>query len=79
MKLKEILAVCPNSRIHLHSGFDGKLVAKTKNSLEAFSEVEVLSIYPKIECHKEADFAYPYLYVFGNSRDIADIKKAREQ
>lgn len=75
MKLKDLLQVCPNARIELHSSFDGKLVATKHESLLNFSEVEVLSIYPQIKTGRDNDYAYPMLYVFGDSTDINRIKR----
>ena len=78
MKLQELMTVVGYSQIELASGYDGRVVAKSRDTLEKFGEVEVLSIYPKIRVNREGDWARPYLYVFGNARDIDKIKRGGE-
>jgi hypothetical protein len=75
MKLKELLEVCRHDRIELHSGKDGKLIAKTRKSLEKFGEVTVISVYCQVDCGRSHQTAVPYLYVFGGSYEIDEIKE----
>lgn len=74
MKLSDLLLVARYTNIELHSGFDGKLVAKNPHSLQKYREVEILSVYTKIHTGRDNDFASPFLYVFGNTADIERIK-----
>ena len=75
MKLRDLMEVSPYIQIELASGRDGRIVAKSRDTLEKYGDVEVLSIHPKIRVNREGDWALPYLYVFGNARDIDKIKK----
>ena len=75
MTLGELLKVCEHVPIQLHSAYNGKLVAKKRKSLERYSNVEVCSIYPRFELSRYGDFAQPYLYVFGHTYQIDEIKK----
>ena len=73
MTLGELMKVFRFADIHLHSGFDGKLIVKTKNNrLMKFENVRVLSVYDKIEA--KDNWARAYLYVFGDAGDIQDAK-----
>ncbi len=74
MTLSELLPVV-YAQVELHNGYDGKLVATNKDSLQKYGNVEVLSVYAKMKAGRDGDFARPYLYVFGSSRDIEKIKK----
>lgn len=75
MKVKELLDVCQYSKIELHSGYDGKLVATSRDSLLKYNDVEVISIYPKINISNDGRLASAYLYVFGSAYQIDEIKK----
>lgn len=75
MKLSDLLSVTPYTNIELHCGYDGKLVATKRDSLQNYGEVEVLSVYAKIHTGRDNDFASPFLYVYGDSDDIKKIKK----
>lgn len=70
MKLKDLLDIIKYDCVELHNGYDGKLVATSKNSLEKYKDVEVLSAYIKIRTNRDNDFAVPFLYVYGDSLDI---------
>ena len=63
MTLGDLLEIVKYSPIHLHSGYNGKLIAYTRNSLKKFVSVRILSAYPKIKCARDEDYAAPYLYV----------------
>lgn len=76
MKLHELMKVAKHCQIDLVSGHDGRVVAKSQNTLEKYGDVEVLSVYPKIRINSYSDNAQPYLYVFGDANDIAKTKKA---
>ena len=76
MKLKEFLDVSYyNCHIELHSAYDGRLVASTRNSLEKYGEVTVKTVKPLIKVNKEGTFATPYIYVFGSAYEINEVKK----
>lgn len=74
MKLKELMDVCMYP-MELHSSKDGSLVASTKKSLEKYGEVEVMAIIPKMKMDKNGTHSQSYLYVYGNSIDIRNIKQ----
>lgn len=74
MYLKDLMAVFRYCPIGLYSGFDGKLVAKSRKSLEKFGDVEVLSAYPKISLNASGDSSYAYLYVYGDHLDVERIR-----
>lgn len=76
MKIKELLEVCKYSKIKLHSGYNGSLVATSRESLSKFGEVDVLSVYPKMNVSNDGTFTTAYLYVFGNASQIRDIKRS---
>ena len=74
MKLNDLLLVAQHTNIELHCGYDGKLVATKRDSLQKYGEVEVLSVYAKIHTGRDNDFASPFLYVYGDAADIKRIK-----
>lgn len=75
MKIKELLEVCKYSKIKLHSGYDGSLVATSRDSLLKYGDVDVLSIYPKMNVSSDGTFTTAYLYVFGDARQIREVKR----
>jgi hypothetical protein len=75
MKIKELLDVCQYSKIKLHSGYNGSLVATSRDSLRKYGDVEVLSIYPKMNVSSDGSFTTAYLYVFGNAYQIQEVKR----
>lgn len=77
MLLGELLDVIKYDVIHLHSGYDGKLIAKSRKILEKYSEVEVLSVYPKIDVDRDGRFAQPFLFVFGDEGGIKEVPRRR--
>ena len=76
LKVKDLMDVARYADIELHSSFDGKLVAKSKKTLEKFGEVDVLSIWPRIDVSTDGSHAHPFLYVFGASQQILEVKKS---
>ena len=76
MKLKELLdSTYCDCRIELHSAYDGRLVASTRDSLEKYGEVTVKKIRPLIKVNKEGTFANPYIYVYASAYEINEVKK----
>lgn len=75
MKIKELLEVCQYSKIKLHSGFDGSLVATSRDSLLKYGDVDVLSIYPKMNVSGDGTYTTAYLYVFGDAYQIKEVKR----
>ena len=78
MILKELREICRYCEIELHDGYNGKLVASTSKTLDKFNSVAVLSAYPKMKADKDGSWARPYLYVYGASCDIRQIKGGGE-
>lgn len=74
MKLSDLLLVARYTNIELHNGYDGKLVATKRDSLQKYGEVEVLSVYAEIRTGRNNELAHPFLYVFGDAADIKRIK-----
>lgn len=84
MTVKELYEVAEYSRIELHSGLDGKLIASSRAGIEKYAEAKVLTIIPKFKVSKHSgDYATAYLYVFINYGDIrrinADAEKALKE
>ena len=78
MKLAEVLEVIRyGTTVQLHSGKDGKLIAKTRKTLEAYRDVNILSVDCKLDLGRDHSVAIPYLYVWGASGDIEAIKNAK--
>jgi hypothetical protein len=75
MKLKDLLECFPHEVIELHSAYDGKLVAATKNSLEKFGEVTVFHAYTKLKFGVDKTSVHPFIYVFGSHHEIQEIKE----
>ena len=75
MKIKELLDVCQYYKIKLHSGFNGSLIATSRESLQKYGEVDVLSICPKMNVSNDGTFATAYLYVFGDACQIREVKR----
>lgn len=76
MKLKEFLDVTyRDCRIELHSAYDGRLVASTRDSLEKYGEITVKNIRPLMKVSKDGIFATPYIYVYGRAYEINEVKK----
>lgn len=73
------MKIFEHSDVRLYSGYDGKLIAKNRKSLERFSSVHILSAYPKIEVNQNKDFTMPYIFVFGDAVDIDAIKFERRK
>ena len=76
MKIKDLLEVCKYSKIKLHSGYNGSLVATSRDSLHKYGEVDVLSIYPKMNVSNDGTFITAYLYVFGDACQIREVKRS---
>lgn len=74
MTIGDLLTVARFDPIHLHSGKDGKLIAKSRKTLEIYSEVEVLSVYPKIDLNRDGNYARPFLFVYGDECGIREVR-----
>lgn len=75
MYLKELMSVFKYCQIELHSGYDGKLVAKSRSTLEKYGEVTVLSAYPRISVNRDGDNAMAYIYAYVDYRDVDEIRR----
>lgn len=75
MKVKELVEMFRFDEIHLHESKEGKIVAKTRASIERFNEASVLQCYCRIESRKDSNWAKSYIYAFVSSTDIKRIKE----
>lgn len=76
MKLSELLTICP-TKIELHDGIDGKLVAVNRDTLQKYANVTVLSIYSRIQA--STDHASSFLYVYGKHTDIEEVRERNKK
>lgn len=79
MTLKEFMTVGGSAHVELYNGRDGKLVAKTVNSLKKYETVTVLAVYPKIKTLSDGRTSYTYFYAYGRAADIDRIKKEEQK
>lgn len=75
MKVKELVEMFRFDEIHLHESKEGKIVAKTRASIERLNEASVLQCYCRIESGKGSNWAKSYIYAFVSSTDIKRIKE----
>ena len=75
MKVKELVEMFRFDEIHLHESKEGKIVAKTRASIERFSEAEVALCYCRIESRKDSNWAKSYVYAYVSSVDVNRIKQ----
>ena len=74
MKLIELLNVTYRGTVELHSAKDGKFIARSRDSLNKYGNVEVRSVYPKLSLNRDCNEASAYLYVFGDNADICKVQ-----
>lgn len=75
MRVKNLLETT-SCEVRLHDGGHGLLVAKTRASLEKYSEVEVLRMDCRLDFGVDRQTEKAYLFVYGNPYDIKDCKRA---
>lgn len=75
MKVKELVEMFRFDEIHLHESKEGRIVAKTRATIERYNEASVLQCYCKILSGKESNWAKSYVYAFVSSVDINRIKE----
>jgi len=75
MTVKELVEMFRFDEIHLHESKEGRIVAKTRASIERFNEADVLQCYCKIQSRTESNWAKSYVYAFVSSADVDRIKK----
>ncbi len=76
MKLSELMNECDYAtEIELHNARDGRLVANTPKSLKKYGTVEVIGFHPQLKMSSDGKLARPFLYVWGHSCDIQDVKE----
>ena len=76
MKLSELLTICP-TKIELHDGIDGKLVAVNRATLQRYADVTVQGIYSRI--YASTDHASSFLYVYGKHTDIEEVRERNKK
>ena len=75
MKVKELVEMFRFDEIHLHESKEGRIVAKTRATIERYNDADVLQCYCKIQSGKESNWAKSYVYAFVSSTDINRIKE----
>ena len=75
MKVKELVAMFRFDEIHLHESKEGKIVAKTRASIERFDEADVQLCYCRIESRKDSNWAKSYVYAYVSAADVNRIKQ----
>lgn len=74
MKVKDLLETA-SCEVRLHDACTGVLVAKVRESLEKYREVEVVYIDCRLDFGHDHHFAKAYLFAYGSSFDIEDCKR----
>jgi len=75
MTVKELVEIFRFDEIHLHEGKEGRIIAKTRASIERFNEASVLQCYCRIESRKDSNWAKSYVYAFVSRVDVDRIKE----
>jgi len=75
MKVKELVEMFRFDEIHLHESKEGKIVAKTRASIEHFDEADVQLCYCRIESRKDSNWAKSYVYAYVSAADVNRIKQ----